>query len=83
MEGETAYELAQYENKEIKIAPPALLLYFYFKLKIGQNTNKYDFQIFYLTKSGFPYINYKECLIYHPLRIVSPRYEYHKNILYK
>ncbi len=79
MEGETIYNIVD----GIKIAPQSLLLYFYFKMKIAENTDQYDYQIWYLMKDGFPFPNYKDTFIYHPREEKEQRYEYPKKILLK
>lgn len=80
MEGVTIYKPIDVNDRKIMIAPPALQLYFYFKQKINENTSKYDFQIWFLTKDGFPYPNYKDSYLYHPDKLEEKRYEYIKSI---
>jgi len=73
MEGETIYEEV---SGGLKLAPPALLLYFYFKMKITENTSAYDTQIYTLMQYGFPFPNYKEVSIYLPKHDpIRPKYE--------
>lgn len=81
MEGVTIYNPVTYNKTTIMIAPPALLLYFYFKMKIAEDTDKYDYQIWYLTEKSFPYPNYKEVYLYYPKPIEKEKYENIKSIL--